>query len=72
MIIVEKFFCFNLYSAGIILGWFGFGGSLMNIVTNVMILSNVDYYMKQQSILSDFTPEEVRSRKYTLSTFSAK
>lgn len=42
MVQIQKFFCFNLFSAGLIIGWLGLAGSITSLVSSIISLSNVD------------------------------
>lgn len=41
---VQKFFCWELITAGLIIGWFGFIESISSVISNAIILDNIDTY----------------------------
>lgn len=47
---VRRYFCFDLYTAGIVIGWLGFGGSLVGTVGYSYALMNIDLIMENTTI----------------------
>lgn len=43
---IKKYFCFDLYTAGIVIGWLGFGGALVGTVGYSYAFINIDLLME--------------------------
>lgn len=41
---IQKFFCMELLTTGLIIGWFGIVESISSIVSGVVMLENIDTY----------------------------
>lgn len=42
MVLVEKFFCFDLYTTGLLIGWLGLAESIISCIFSLVMLENVD------------------------------
>lgn len=62
MIQIEKFFCFQLMTAGMIIGWYGLAESLASSITGIVMLENVDTYFSPANF-PDFDAKTARARK---------
>jgi len=43
-LLLEKYFCFELLTTGLIIGWLGLAESLVSSVTGIVMLENIDTY----------------------------
>lgn len=41
---VQKFFCWELLTAGLVIGWLGIVESISSVVSNAIVLDNIDVY----------------------------
>jgi len=56
---VQKFFCWELLTAGLIIGWLGVLESIPSIVSSALMLANVDTYF-DPSKFPDYDPAVMR------------
>lgn len=47
---IKNYFCFDLYTAGVAIGWLGFGGSLVGTVGYSYAFVNIDKLMENTTI----------------------
>lgn len=49
MVLVRKFFCFDLFTTGLLFGWLGLAEAITSCITSILMLENID---------STITPEQ--------------
>lgn len=59
---LRRYFCFELSTTGLIVGWFWLVQALLSIVTSILLLSNIDYYITAKN-LPDMDLSQARSGK---------
>lgn len=42
MVLVRKFFCFDLYTTGLLIGWLGLAESITSCIFSILMLENVE------------------------------
>lgn len=42
MPLMRKYFCFDLYTTGLLIGWLGLAGSITSCISSILMLENVD------------------------------
>jgi len=56
---VQKFFCWELHTAGVIIGWYGIVRSIAHIVSFAIMLANFEAYFNSEMFLSPFEIRQV-------------
>lgn len=62
MVVIKKYFCFQLLTAGMIIGWYGLAESLISSITGIVMLENVDTYFNPANF-PDFDVKTARACK---------
>jgi len=63
MVLVRKFFCLELLTTGLVIGWFGLIESISSCVSGIVMLENIDVYLNGTTIddKQNLDPAVVRS-----------
>ena len=69
MALLRKFFCFELLTTGLIVGWLGIVESFTSVVSGFIMVENVDAYINPK-YFPDTNPELVRRSEYPRMTHS--
>lgn len=62
MVLVQKYFCFELLTTGLIIGWLGLAEALTSTISGIILLDNVDTYF-DPTMFPDIDQKTARSRK---------
>lgn len=60
---IRKYFCFNLFTAGLVVGWIGLAGSIIQCIWNILVLENIDSVVTPQNIPNATDIASVRACK---------
>jgi hypothetical protein len=61
MIRIDKFCCFNLITAGKIIGWYGFVSTIVGIIGDVGVLSDLDAILANSTIYDHIDKATVKT-----------
>lgn len=62
MVLIRKFFCFELFTTGLIVGWLGLAESIASCITSILMIENIDTIIKP-SDYPDVDPAKLKPRK---------
>lgn len=60
MVMIRNYFCFELLTAGLVVGWLGLVASISSCVSSILMLENVDIYIDPKKF-PNIDPRVLRS-----------
>lgn len=65
---IRKYFCFNLFTAGLVVGWIGLAVSIYQCILNILLLENTDSVVTPQNVPNATDISTVRECKFLIHT----
>lgn len=65
MVLVQKFFCFDLYTTGLLVGWLGLAESITSCIFSILMLENIDGMIRPE----DFPTENIQQIRWSKTQF---
>lgn len=69
MVLVRKFFCFDLYTTGLLIGWLGLAESITSCIFSILMLENIDTIIRPEEFPD---VENIQQIRMSISIFSNK
>lgn len=64
MVLVRKFFCFDLYTTGLLIGWLGLAESITSCIFSILLLENIDGIIRPEQFPDANNIEQIRMSKW--------
>lgn len=65
MVLVQKFFCFDLYTTGLLVGWLGLAESITSCIFSILMLENIEGMIRPE----DFPTENIQQIRWSKTQF---
>lgn len=63
MVLLRRFFCFDLYTTGLLFGWLGLADSIISCITSILALENIDTTITPDQFPPDTDIKAIRRSK---------
>lgn len=64
MVLVRKFFCFDLYTTGLLIGWLGLAESITSCIFSILMLENIDGIIRPEQFPDPNNVQQIRMSEH--------